>query len=436
MLGSDRSSSSREAFISVFADRRQLVILLMGFSSGLPLLLGFSTLSYWLAGEGITLGAIGALVAVSAPYSLKFLWAPVFDLVSLPIFAKRLGRRRSWLLLIQLLLILSIITLGSCNPRENLALLAAAALIMAFLSASQDIIIDAYRIEILEKREQGAGAASTQIGYRAGLLASGAGAIALSAVLSWFWVYTIMAVLVAIGVVAATIAPEPKSFMIAHSGSSQKNGANFLKRLKDNVFLPFSELLSRPGIIFVLVFIIFYKYGDAIAGAMANPFYNQLGFTPLEIASVTKVFGVAATLVGIAVGGLLVTWLNVWPALLIGGICQAATNVLFALLAEAGPDVYLLGVAVGLDNFAGGLASTALVAYLSGLCHKSYTGTQFALLTSFMALGRTILAVPSGAIAGEFGWVLFFLLTTALAVPGIILLIWIRRYPIGSSNRK
>ena len=165
---------------------------------------------------------------------------------------------------------------------------------------------------------------------------------------------------------------------------------------------------------------------------MANPFYNQLGFTPLEIASVTKVFGVADPCWHS--WRTLVTWLNVWPALLIGGICQAATNILFALLAKAGPDVYLLGAAVGLDNFAGGLASTALVAYLSGLCHRSYnTGTQFALLTSFMALGRTILAVPSGAIAGE-SLGLFFLLTTALAVPGIILLIWIRRYPIGSSN--
>ena len=244
----------------MFADRRQIVILLMGFSSGLPLLLGFSTLSYWLSGEGVPLGAIGALVAVSAPYSLKFLWAPVFDLVSLPIFTERLGRRRSWLLLIQLLLILSIITLGSCDPRENLAYLASAAIIMAFLSASQDIIIDAYRIEILEEREQGAGAASTQIGYRAGLLVSGAGAIALSAILSWFWVYIIMAALVAIGVVAAIIAPEPKLPTRAQPRSTEKNRAIILKNFKNNVFRPFSELLSRPGIIFVLVFIIFYKY--------------------------------------------------------------------------------------------------------------------------------------------------------------------------------
>ena len=420
----------------MFADRRQIVILLMGFSSGLPLLLGFSTLSYWLSGEGVPLGAIGALVAVSAPYSLKFLWAPVFDLVSLPIFTKRLGRRRSWLLLIQLLLILSIITLGSCDPRENLAYLASAAIIMAFLSASQDIIIDAYRIEILEEREQGAGAASTQIGYRAGLLVSGAGAIALSAILSWFWVYIIMAALVAIGVVAAIIAPEPKLPTRAQPRSTEKNRAIILKNFKNNVFRPFSELLSRPGIIFVLVFIIFYKYGDAIAGAMANPFYDQLGFAPLEIASVTKVFGVAATVFGIAAGGLMVTWLGVWPALLIGGILQAATNIFFALLAKTGPDVYLLGVAVGFDNFAGGLGSTALVAYLSGLYHKSFTGTQFALLTSFMALGRTILAAPSGAIAEELGWVLFFLSTSVLAVPGIILLIWIRRYPAGSNDRK
>jgi len=267
-------------------------------------------------------------------------------------------------------------------------------------------------------------------------LVSGAGAIAISAILSWFWVYIIMAALVVIGVVAAIIAPEPKLPTRGPPGSTEKNRAIILKNFKNNVFRPFSELLSRPGIIFVLVFIIFYKYGDAIAGAMANPFYDQLGFAPLEIASVTKVFGVAATVFGIAAGGLMVTWLGVWPALLIGGIFQAATNIFFALLAKTGPDVYLLGVAVGFDNFAGGLGSTALVAYLSGLCHKSFTGTQFALLTSFMALGRTILAAPSGAIAEELGWVLFFLSTSVLAVPGIILLIWIRRYPVGSNDRK
>jgi len=420
--------TSLKKAVSLYADRRQLVILLMGFSSGLPFLLGFSTLSFWLSREGLSLSFIGGLVAVSIPYSLKFLWAPLFDGVQLPIFTKVFGRRRGWMLITQVLLIISIIALGASDPRESWFYMAAMAFVVAFLSASQDIVVDAYRIEILSEVEQGVGAASTQIGYRAGLLVAGAGSIALSSILSWFWIYTIMGLMVTVGILAVLIAPEPTLLSGYRGKDTRKETLGWTQTLKNTFLEPLVELSRRPGIIFVLMFILLYKYGDAIAGAMANPFFDRIGFTALEIASVTKVFGVLATIIGVIMGGLLVAWLGIWFSLLVGGIFQALTNILFSLLAYVGSDIYLLAVAVGFDNFAGGLGSTALVAYISALCSKSFTGTQFALLTSIVAFGRTLMAMLSGWLVDSLGWVWFFLGTSFLAIPGLLLLLWIKQY--------
>jgi MFS transporter, PAT family, beta-lactamase induction signal transducer AmpG len=415
--------------LAVYGNRRQLVIFLMGFSSGLPLLLGFSTLSYWLAKEGVALAAIGGLLTVSTPYSLKFLWAPALDHVRLPVFTRLLGRRRGWALFIQILLMGAIVALGASDPADNLVYMAAMALLVAFLSASQDIAIDAYRIEILDEGEQGAGAAMTQAGYRIGLLAAGAGALALADFISWFWVYAVMAALVSVGMIAVLIAPEP---------------ARFLPREHTRVDLrlaliePFAEFLTRNGLkgtMVILAFVLLYKYGDAVAGAMANPFYHQIGFSGVEIASVTKALGVAATLVGVFAGGALVAKAGVFTALLIGGVLQALTNLIFAWLATVGADISVLAIAVGADSFTGGLGSAAFVAYLSGLCNVAFTGTQFALLTSLMALGRTVLAASSGFIAEQAGWAGFFIATTGLAVPGLLLLLWVSRLPAAAANR-
>lgn len=409
-----------------------LVILLMGFSSGLPLLLGFSTLSYWLSKEGVSLTAIGGLLAASAPYSVKFLWAPLIDQARVPVFTALFGRRRGWMLAIQILLAAAIAALGFGDPRESIAYIAVMALVVAFLSASQDIVIDAYRIDILDDYEQGAGAAMTQTGYRIGLLVAGAGAIALADFVSWSLIYAMMASLVGIGMVAALIAPEP----VAQPAATAPQITGTIKApslgatLHHAVIEPLTDLLGRQGIVWILLFVLLYKYGDAIAGAMANPFYHQIGFSGVEIASVTKAFGVAATLAGVFAGGALVARLGVWPALMVGGVLQAATNLLFAWLAASGHDLTLLAVAVGADNFAGGLGSAAFVAYLSGLCNVSFTGTQYALLTSLMALGRTLFATASGPLAEQFGWVGFFIVTTAIAVPGLALLLWLRRYPV------
>jgi len=430
MADTMKAGGWRAAF-AVYADRRMLVILLMGFSSGLPLLLGFSTLSYWLSKEGVSLAAIGGLLAASAPYSVKFIWAPLIDQARLPVFTALFGRRRGWMLAIQILLAAAIAALGMGDPRESIAFIAVMALIVAFLSASQDIVIDAYRIEILTEDEQGAGAAMTQTGYRFGLLVAGAGAIALADFLAWAWIYALMAALVGVGMAAALIAPEPA--VVRNATPDRPSVRAVLHRA---VVRPLTDLLGRAGIAWILLFVLLYKYGDAVAGAMANPFYAQIGFSGVEIASVTKVFGVAATLLGVFAGGALVARFGVWWSLVAGGLLQAMTNLLFAALAAAGHDIALLAVAVGADNFAGGLGSAAFVAYLSGLCSVAFTGTQYALLTSLMALGRTLFATGSGWLAGEIGWVWFFVSTTALAVPGLALLLWLRRYPASAAAAK
>ena len=421
--------------LTVYGNRRQLVIFLMGFSSGLPLLLSFSTLSYWLVKEDVALSVIGGLITVSTPYCFKFLWAPVIDQVRLPVMTRIFGRRRGWALTIQVLLMASIFALGAGDPEESLAYLAGMAFVVAFFSASQDIVIDAYRIEILEEHEQGAGAAMTQAGYRIGMLASGAGALALSDFTSWFWVYTIMAGLVAVGMFAVLIAPEPRDYREpAASTPDIDKATRIADRLRGAVVEPFMEFMGRRGALVILLFVMLFKYGDAVAGAMLNPFYHQIGFTGVEIAGVTKVFGVMATLAGVLVGGMLVSRFGILPALLAGGVLQAVTNLIFAYLAATGRDLALLAVAVGADNFTGGLGSAAFVAYLSALCNVAFTGTQYALLSSLMACGRTLLAASSGWVAQELGWVGFFIATTGLAVPGLLLLMWIwRLYPAGVS---
>jgi len=423
-----RSRRWRDA-VAVYCDRRQLVILLMGFASGLPLLLGFSTLSYWLSQAHVSLTAIGGLLAVSSPYAVKFLWAPVLDQVAPPRPLRRLGRRRGWLLAIQLLLMIAIAALGFGDPKQGLGYIAAMALVVAFLSASQDIVIDAYRIEILTAAEQGAGAAMTQTGYRFGLLAAGAGALALSDYIPWLWIYGLMAALMVVGLVATLIAkePSPPAGAPAPDRPDVPVTERAVRWLRHAAVEPLTEFLGRPGALWILLFVLLYKYGDAVAGAMANPFYQQMGFSGVEIAEVTKILGVVATLGGVFAGGALVARFGTVAALIVGGVLQAATNLLFAWLAVAGHDIALLAAAVSADSFTGGLGSAAFVAYLSALCNVAFTGTQYALLTSLMAVGRTVLATSAGFLVDEIGWVGFFIATTGLAVPGLLLILWLRR---------
>lgn len=408
--------------VALYGDRRLVLILLMGFASGLPLPLTLATLSFWLARVGVDKTAIGLFALVGLPYGLKFVWAPVLDHLRAPLLGRIFGRRRGWALLIQAALIVAILGLGAGDPLAAPWATAGAALAVAFFSASQDIVVDAYRIEILDEFEQGAGVAATQTGYRMGLLLAGAGAIALSDFIGWFAVFAILAGFVLIGSVAVLLAPEP-------APDSPRPAPGRGDWLETAVVAPFADFLRRPGWVAILAFILLYKFGDAVGGVMANPFFVELGFTGVEIASVTKVFGLLATFGGILVGGVMVARYGLLPALAIGGVLQAATNLLYAAQAKIGPDLIFLTGTIGADNFTGGLGSAAFVAYLSSLCNRAFTGTQFALLTSLMAVGRTVLSSGGGWLADRMDWAGFFALTAALAVPGLLLLLWLARLP-------
>jgi PAT family beta-lactamase induction signal transducer AmpG len=402
-----------------------LAILAMGFSSGLPLLLTTSTLSYWLSTRGVEKTAIGLFALTGLPYALKFLWAPALDFVDVPLLGKRLGRRRAWALVSQLALVGTILVLGRCDPVQAPLFTAAVVLGVALCSATQDVAIDAYRIEILQEREQGAGAAATQVGYRGGLLLAGAGAVALSDFVAWSMIFSILAVAVVVGMLGVAIAPEPDpcGADVDESRIATDEGA-----IAASPLAPLLDLLQRPHALVVLSFALLYKFGDAIAGVMAMPFYHEIGFSGVEIASVTKVLGVIANLLGVLAGGLLVARLNVLRALFIGGVLQAVTNLLFALQAQLGHDLRMLSVAVTADGFTGGLAASAFVAYLSSLCRPGMSATQYALLTSLMALGRTLLSSGSGWLAEQVDWSTFFAMTTLLAAPGLLLLHRLRRF--------
>ena len=409
----------------VYFERRLIIIFLMGFASGLPLVLTGSTLSFWMREVGVSLTAIGLFALVGSPYSFKFVWAPIIDRFSLPILSRWLGRRRSWMVMIQVGLMASIAGLGFSSPETKPLTTAVMALCVAFFSASQDIVIDAYRIEILDDDQQGHGAAMTQAGYRLGIIAAGAGALFLSKSMDWSLVYTAMAGLVLVGFVVALRAPSPAE-EDARSETFQSMG----ERFKSAVVEPYHEFFSRnttANAFAILIFILLYKLGDAYAGVMAYPFYYDVGFTVDEIIVVSKFFGVGATLTGALVGGLAVMRYGVLPCLLTFGIFQMVSNLMYAAQAAIGNDVGFLFLTIGIENLSGGLGSAAFVAYLSLLCNKSYTGTQFALFTSLMAFGRTLLSASSGWVADQTDWVTFFVISTGVALPGLILLLWMMK---------
>ncbi|MDH3764112.1 MAG: AmpG family muropeptide MFS transporter, partial [Gammaproteobacteria bacterium] len=362
--------------LSVYLQPRLLVVFVMGFASGLPLALSSATLFFWLAEAGVTLTAIGLFALVGAPYNFKFVWAPFVDRVPLPVLTRLLGRRRSWMLLIQVGLMSAIAVLGFSRPETTPLLTAVCALAVAFFSASQDIVIDAYRIEILDADEQGAGAAMTQAGYRLGAIMAGAGALFLAEQLDWSLVYAVMAALVTVGMLAAIFAPDPERRRPALQDN--QTGQGFRSMVVD----PFVEFFQRNGIptaIIILAFILLYKLGDAYAGVMAYPFYYEMGFSKSEVATVSKIFGVIATIVGVFVGGLIVKRYGIMKSLLGCGILQMLSNLMYAAQSLMGHDVQFLYFTIGIENLSGGMGSSAFVAYLSVLCNITYTGTQFAL---------------------------------------------------------
>lgn len=414
--------------VGVYARPRVIAVGFLGFASGLPLLLTLSTLSIWLAEEGVTKTAIGLFALVGIPYSLKFLWAPLIDRLPVPLLTRGLGRRRGWMIATQVLLMAGLLGLGATSPSQVPEVTAICAFVVAFCSASQDIVIDAYRVEILEEREYGAGAAMVVFGYRCGLLVAGAGALYIASITSWFWVYAAMSALVLMGVATVLLSPEPE---VPVRTAAPLGSAGSLRRwLYEAVVAPFADFMQRRGWVAILAFVLLYKFGDALAGVMANPFYIELGFTKVEIANVSKLFGFAATLLGGFAGGILVNRWGIVPSLLVCGVLQLLSNLLFAVQAIVGHDVGMLMATIGFENLSGGMGTAAFVAYLSSLCNVAYTATQYALLSSLMAVARTVLASPGGWLAEQLSWVTFFALTAVAAVPGLLLLMWItRRFP-------
>lgn len=410
--------------LSIYLRPRLLLILAQGFASGMPLLLTLSTLSYWLATVKVDNTTIGLFALAGTPYTFKFFWSPIIDQLHMPLLGRWLGRRRAWLLLIQLLLAAAIFAMGRTDPAIDPMATAIAATVVAFLSASQDIVIDAYRIELLETDEQGAGAGATQTGYRLGMLLAGAGALALSDFLPWSAVFSILAVAMLVCAAITLVAPRTKE-------PPQAVGKrDYRAWIRDAVFLPLADFAKRRGWAVILVFILFYKFGDAIGGIMANPFYRAMGFSGSEIAIVSKVWGVWMTVLGGLVGGLMVARLGLFRALMVGGVLQAVANFGYCFVAWRGHDIWALSTAITLDNLAGGAAGAAMVAYLSQLTNIAFTATQYALLTSFMAYGRTVMSAGGGWLADQMDWAQFFSLTAFLAVPGLLLLVWLARlYP-------
>ena len=406
-------------FLKLYCNKNQILIFVMGISSGIPLYLILSTLFIWLTRENIDISTIGLFALTQIPWSLKFLWAPLLDNYNVPYLHKFLGQRKSWLLLIQLNLMLFIIFLGYSDPVNNLQTTAIFALLVSFFSASQDIVVDAYRIEILDDDSQGAGAAMTQFGYRIGGLMAGAGSLYLTLYFDWEQVFLIVSTIIFFLMILII-------FVIPSKNNHTSSNRNLISPFKEFVF---RNSLFNISLIFLFIFS--FKFGDVIAGVMANPFYVKIGFTNIEIANASKIFGVIMTIVGVFVGGFLVKQLGILKALIISGFFQIFSNLLYVLLNNVGPEINYLFLTVAGENFSGGLGSAAFVAYLSALCNKKYTGTQYALLSSIMGLARTILSSPSGFIVEAFGWSKFFIFSTICGLPAIIILFWMgSNFPI------
>jgi PAT family beta-lactamase induction signal transducer AmpG len=407
----------------LFRDRRFPVLLAFGFSAGVPLpLVAGAVLRQWFAESEVPLAQIGLTALIGLAYSFKFLWSPALDSIRPPFPPSwGWGRRRGWLLLIQPLLIVTIVLTGFGDPKADPLTVAAFAALVAFLSASQDIVVDAWRIEMLEEREQGYGLALYVWGYRLALLASGAGTLFMVGEVGWSGAYVYAAALMVVGIVATLAGPER---------AAPPAPAGWGARITDAVVRPFTEFLGRPLALWILLFVALFKLGEALAGIMTNPFYRQLGFTRDEVAAVGSVFGLFATLGGALAGGWVVARIGTARALVWTGLFQMLSNLMYVWLAYAGRDLPLLWAQVGVENFTDGLADAAFVGYLSSLTSRAYTATQYALLSSLAAVPLRTLGASSGVLAEALGWPMFFLMTTAAALPALCVMAFLlRRLP-------
>jgi MFS transporter, PAT family, beta-lactamase induction signal transducer AmpG len=477
----DRLSARAGAF-EVYLDRRVIGILFLGFASGLPIMLVLRTLSAWLEEAGVDKATIGLFAFTFAPYTFKFAWAPVMDRLPLPVLTRWFGRRRGWLLPTQLCLIVAIWGLGQTSPGEDLYMTALLALIVSFFSASQDIVIDAYRIELLEQHQLGAGSANAVTGYRIGMWVASAGALWIADLAGWSAAYTAVALLVLVGVIAVLLMPEPAHVewrrgdgdalnladhrqlaflmllaamlgafcgVLIGSGYGTRAGwiggvavavvlaglfamlGNSAPAFRQAVIDPFRDFFERNGAtvaLVILAFISVFKASDVLLTLMANPFYLETGFTKSQIAWVSGTFGFLVTFIGSYGAGLLIYRMGILRGLWIGAVLMMASNLMFALQAWVGADYALFHLTILIENVSGGMGTTAFIAYLASLCNVRYTAVQYALLTSFMQMLAKFVIVPSsGFLVEGLGWVPFFVMSSAAGVPALALLWWLGR---------
>jgi PAT family beta-lactamase induction signal transducer AmpG len=429
--------------ILVYRQPRVLAMLFLGFSAGLPLLLVFGTLSAWLAREGIDKSTIGHISWVALLYGLKFIWSPLVDRLRLPVIGSIFGQRRSWMLLAQTGVICGLLAMAASNPLIQLELLVYAALLVAFASATQDISIDAWRIEAMPVEDQGAMAATYQIGYRIGMLLAGGGAFTLAHYYSWPLAYTVMAICMGIGIITTLIIPEPEHLVSRETWKQEDRVIHFLENsahlhgtvrniyawVIGAVICPFTEFFTRNGrfALAILLFIGLFRISDISMGVMANPLYVDVGFSDLDIGLVTKTVGPFITIAGALLGGSLVMRFGVMPVLLGGAILVILTNLLFVSIALLPPNVMMLALVVGADNLSGGMAGSAFIAYLSGLTNKAYTATQYALFSSLMLLPAKFIGGFSGDVVDAQGYVFFFIYSAMLGLPAILLILYLMK---------
>jgi PAT family beta-lactamase induction signal transducer AmpG len=397
----------KNKLIKTVFSRRMLVSFVMGFACGLPLLLTISLLQAWMKDEGVDLTVIGLMALVGLPYTVKFLWAPFLDRFTLPFF----GRRKGWMLVAQAALIVSIAGLGMTEPGRNPWMVAFAAFLVTFFSASQDIVVDAYRREDLADEELGFGSSLYVNGYRVGMLLASGGGLIMADHMSYSMVYLIMAACMLPGVLTTMLTPEPA----APLGKP--------KSMREAVIDPFVEYFSRQGAVLILAFILLYKIGDTMASAMTTPFYLDIGFTKTQIGTVVKLFGFWATIAGGLAGGLIMLRMGINRSLWIFGFLQAISTAGFALLAVMGANISALAAVIAFENLSGGMGTAAYVAFMASITNKKFTATQYALLSSLMGIPRVIASAPTGFMAKNMGWFSFFMACALIAIPGMLLLL-------------
>ena len=448
------TESGRSSWLSawrIYTRAQTLRMFFLGFASGLPLLLVLGTLSFWLREAGVELSTIGMVTWVGLAYGFKWAWAPLVDRLKLPILTAYFGRRRAWLLFSQLSVTICLVAMGLTDPQQNLMLMIVFTTLTAFFSATQDIALDAYRIESAQLSEQAALAATYQTGYRLAMIWAGAGALALAAFfasteskydpLAWQWAYMVMASSMVVGLVTVLLSPEPTREVSRHTTDLTATRLQHCRQVhpdwserKTRLVVWFYEAACLPFIDFftryhwhaavILALVATYRISDVVMGVMANPFYQDLGFSKEEVAAVSKVFGVVMTLLGAFIGGMISTRLGVMKTLFLGGLLSAITNLLFSWLATQGHHLPYLMITVSADNLAAGIASVAFLAYLAGLTNTAYTATQYALFSSVMLLLPKFLAGFSGFVVESIGYSLFFVSTALIGVPVLVLVVW------------